>query len=163
MVEREFVGGVVEIVEGTTMALAHADESLVCPAGHLGDLLGAGIGEGVKAQHACVIADVHAVERERMKMDVETERGVGALDESDRAELRVVDRAQAQLELGSATQRASQRADEHREHIGAEPTVVAHRVAQPPRQRADPLPDRDLGQHLVDEMSRDVGHASAET
>ncbi|KIG11519.1 hypothetical protein DB30_03575 [Enhygromyxa salina] len=43
------------------MALAHADESLVCPAGHLGDLLGAGIGEGVKAQHACVIADVHGL------------------------------------------------------------------------------------------------------
>ncbi|KIG12335.1 hypothetical protein DB30_01567 [Enhygromyxa salina] len=34
------------------MPLAHADESLVCPGGDVGDLLGAGAGEGVKAQHA---------------------------------------------------------------------------------------------------------------
>ncbi|PRQ05305.1 hypothetical protein ENSA5_02950 [Enhygromyxa salina] len=61
------------------MPLAHADESLVCPAGDSGDLLGAGTGEGVKAQHACVIADVHALERERMEVDVQAERGVSAL------------------------------------------------------------------------------------
>jgi hypothetical protein len=38
LVEREFVGASVrELVERTTMALAHADESLECPAGDFSD------------------------------------------------------------------------------------------------------------------------------
>jgi hypothetical protein len=81
-----------------------------------------------------------------------------ALDEGDRTEQRVLDRAQAKLRLRSATKRATQRDDERGEHVGAQLPVVAHRVAQPPRQRADPLTNRDLREHLVDEVGRDVSH-----
>jgi hypothetical protein len=43
LVVRELVGVgiVVELVERSTMTLTHAGESLVCPAGDVGDLLGA--------------------------------------------------------------------------------------------------------------------------
>ena len=45
-------------------------------------------------------ADVHAIERGRMEMHVQAQRGVAALHEVECAGLCVVDRAQAQLELG---------------------------------------------------------------
>ena len=60
----------VELVERSAMTLTHADESLVCPAGDVGDLLGSRRRQGVKVQHASVIADVHAIERERVEVHV---------------------------------------------------------------------------------------------
>lgn len=96
------VGIVVELVERSTKALAHAGESLVRPAGDISDLLGGRRRQGVEVQQASVIADVHTIERERVELDVQPERRVAALHEGDRTDLRVVDRAQPQLELGSA-------------------------------------------------------------
>jgi hypothetical protein len=40
-------------------------------------LLGGRRRQGVKAQHACVIAHVYAIQRERMEVYVEAQRGVG--------------------------------------------------------------------------------------
>jgi hypothetical protein len=59
-----------ELVERSTMTLAHADESLVGPAGDLSDVLGGRRRQGVQAQHARNIADVHAIERERVLVHV---------------------------------------------------------------------------------------------
>ena len=95
-------------------------------------------------------------------MDIEAQRAVTALDVSDRAHEGVLDAAQAELTLRAPAQRARERADERGEHVRAQPPIVGQRVAQGPRQRAHPLPNRHLGQHLVDEVSRDVGHAAAE-
>ena len=83
------------------MTLTHAGESLICPAGDLGNLLGGRRRQGVELQHVGVIADVDAVERERVEVHVQPQRGVAALHEGERSDLRVVDRAQAQLALGS--------------------------------------------------------------
>jgi hypothetical protein len=47
----------------------------------------------MKAQLAVVVPHVHAIEREAMKVHVEPQRGVGALDEGGRTEQRVLDRA----------------------------------------------------------------------
>jgi hypothetical protein len=73
---RELVGAciVVELIERSTMTLANAGESLVCPAGDVGDLLGSRSRQGVEVQHASVIADVHAIERERVVVHVQPQR-----------------------------------------------------------------------------------------
>jgi hypothetical protein len=40
--------------------------------------------------------------------------------------------------------------------------AFAQEHTQPPRQRAHPLPHRHLGDHLLGEVHRGVGHAAAE-
>jgi hypothetical protein len=97
LVLREYVGGVIEFVERTTMALAHADEPYVGPAGDGGDWTR--VGQSAEAQHARVISDVDAIEHERMEVDIQAKRGVATLHEGDPANLRIVDRAQTQLVL----------------------------------------------------------------
>ena len=54
------------------------------PCGDLCDVLVGRRLEGVEGQATLFVADVDAVEREGMEMDVETERTVGALHEGDR-------------------------------------------------------------------------------
>ena len=68
----------------------------------------------------------------------------------------------AEQPLGPPAQRAGEGADEGVEHVGAEPPVVRERVAQAPRERADPLADRHLRQHLLHQVRRDVRHPPAE-
>jgi hypothetical protein len=63
---------------------------------------------------------------------------------------------------GASLVRATDKGDEGLEHLGAESLVVAQEHAQPPRQRADPLADRHLGDDLSGEMQRGVRHAAAE-
>jgi hypothetical protein len=116
----------------------------------------------VEAKPALGIANVHPIEDQAVEMHVESQRGIRALNEGHRADLRVLDRAQAQLPLGPPSKRATHGADERREHVRAQPLVIAHRVAQAPRQRAHPLPHGDLGQDFVDEVGGEVGHAPAE-
>ncbi|KIG15355.1 hypothetical protein DB30_05687 [Enhygromyxa salina] len=118
------------------IANKHTAESRVGPPRNLGDLLAGGGAERVETQLALVVPHVHAVKYEAMKVHVEPQRGVGALDEGDRTEPRVFDRTQAKLRLRSATKRATQRDDERVEHVSAQLSVVAHRVGQPPWQRA---------------------------
>ncbi len=49
------------------------------------------------------------------------------------------------------------------EHRRAELPVVAAENTQSPRERADPLPHRHFGEHLLDHVQRRVRHASTET
>ena len=46
--------------------------------------------------------------------------------------------------------------------MGAQAPVEAHRVAQSPRERADPLTNGHLGQDLVAQVRREVAHAPPE-
>ena len=96
-------------------------------------------------------------------MHVEPEGGVAALDDADGAGERVVHGRQAEEGPRAALVGAAQLDDEGLEHLGAEPLVVAQEHAQPPRQRADPLADRHLGDDLSGEVQRGVRHAAAET
>jgi hypothetical protein len=54
---------------------------------------------------------------------------------------------------------APQARSERLEHVRTEPAVVAQEHTQPPRQRAHPLPNRHLGDHLLDQVHRRVRHA----
>ena len=162
LVVDDVVGALVDAFEAAAVALEHAHERLVGPRRHLRDLLAGGLGQRAELELALLVADVDAVESQRVVVHVEPQRTVGPLDEGDGTDEGVVDRAQAKRALGPPPQRAAERADERAQHVGAELAVVAERGAQAPGQRADPLADGDLGQDLVDEVGGDVGHAAPE-
>ena len=59
--------------------------------------------------------------------------------------------------------RSGEGIEEALQHIRAKSAVVAHGVAQPPRQGAHPLADRNFGKDLVDQVGGDIIHPAAET
>jgi hypothetical protein len=96
-------------------------------------------------------------------MHIEPKRAVGALYKCERAYLRITNRAQPKLTLRATTQRALQRLGERAENIGTESSVIAQGAAKSPRERADPLTDRDLGKHGIDQVRGDVRHTTTQT
>ena len=98
-----------------------------------------------------------------MKVHVEPERAVGSLHKRERTYLRVADRAQTKLTLRSPTQGTLQRIRERAENIGTKSSVVAKDAAKAPRERADPLTDRNLWEHGVHQVRSDVRHAATQT
>jgi len=117
----------------------------------------------VERERAAFPAHIHAIERERMEMDIQAQRRIAALDERHCADVRVVDARQAELRFRAARERACERTRERRQHLRAERAVVAEQDAQPPRERAHPLTHRHLGKHLIDEVCGGVAHASSDT
>ena len=109
-----------------------------------------------------LFAHVHAVQREHVKVHVEPQGRVAALDDAHRSGVRRSKRLQAEAPLRSALERAAELQDERLDHLGADAPVVAEQDAQSPRQRAHPLPNGDLGDHLLHEVHRRVRHAPAE-
>ena len=158
----ERVGRFVGAVEGATVTLEDPKERGGRPRRDPCHLLAARRGKRVEDERASRVANVHAVERERVEVDIETEGTVAALDEGAGAHEGVLDAAQAELTLRAPAQRACERADERREDVRAQPPIVGQRVAQGPRQRAHPLANRHLGQDLVHEVRGDVGHAAGQ-
>jgi hypothetical protein len=77
---------------------------------------------------------VDAVQRECVKVDVEPQRRIEALDDRDRSGERVVDAREPELPLGAPAERAAKLRDEGAEHIRAELAIVAEPVAKLPRQ-----------------------------
>ena len=157
----ERVALVARAFERAAVPLEHDDQRGVGPRGDLGDLVTARRRQRVEDERALRVAHVHAIERQRVEVDVQAQRAVAPLDEGHRAHLRLVDAAQAQMPLRAPTQRARQRAEEHPEHLRAKLAVIGQRVAQGPRERAHPLPYRLLREHLVDQVRRDVRHPPA--
>jgi hypothetical protein len=78
-------------------------------------------------------------------VDVQVERGAEALNEGDRTALLRMNVPRSPL---AATVLCEQRADERARHLARELRVVRTAVAE----REHPLPDRNLGQHAIDEM-----------
>ena len=83
-----------------------------------------------------------------------------ALDERDRAALPLADAVERPR---SPSLVREDRAQEGAKYFTRQPRVPGAAVAKRVRKREHPLPDRDLGQHPVDEMSRGVGHPPATT
>lgn len=157
----ERVALVARALERAAMPLEHDEQPSVGPRGDLGDLVTARRGQRVEDERALRVAHVHAIERQRVEVDVEPQRAVAALDEGDGAHLRLVHAAQVQVPLRAPTQRARQRADERPEDVRAKLAVVGQCVAQRPRERAHPLPYRLLREHLVHQVRCDVRHPPA--
>ena len=101
---------------------------------------------------------VDAVERQGVEVDVQVERRPEALDERDGAALL---RLLAPVLARTSSKLREQRADERAQHLARQPRVVRAAVAERVRKRQHPLPDRDLGQHPIDQMRRRVRHPAA--
>lgn len=80
------------------MSLEHAHERSVRPCRDLRHLFGGRRAERAELQLAIFIAHVDAVERERVEVDIEPQRAVGAVHERG-ADTCVGDRAQIELSL----------------------------------------------------------------
>jgi hypothetical protein len=99
------------------------------PGGAAGDLLDFSerrLGQLVKDERASLgITDVDTVEEERVEVDIESESGVESLYEGDRADLGVGETLQPEALFRAPLERARDLADEHAEHGGSEPPVIA--------------------------------------
>jgi hypothetical protein len=144
LVSREGVD-IAHAFEASAMPLEHSDKAGVGPGCDLRDFFRGGLAELAELQLACFVAYVHSVKRQRMKVHIEPEGAVGALHERERPNLHISNGTQPELALRTPTQRALQRIGERAENIGTKSSVIAQRAAKSPRERADPLTDRDSG------------------
>ncbi len=121
-----------------------------------------GLAELERSARVVVLMHVHAVEHERVEVDVEPEGAVRALYGHHRA--RVGDRhaAEAELTLRSPAQRAVHLSHERAHDLGAELAVVAEQGAQAPRQRADPVTDGHARQDALLQVDGGVRHPTTE-
>jgi len=91
-----------------------------------------------------------------MEVDVQIEGAPEALDRRHGARLPGGDA----LAAGAAPIERAERADVEGEDLAAERVIPSEHVAQAKRQAQDPLPDRDGGEHVLDEMGGALGHAT---
>ncbi len=103
---------------------------------------------------------VDTVEHERMEVGREVQSRPEALDERDRAALRL---ANSEERSCSSSLVRKDGAQEGPQHVARESRVPGTAIPERMGQREHPLPDRDLGQHPVDEVGCGVGHAAAAT
>ena len=82
------------------------------------------------------------------------------ISEGDGAGMRLRDALQAKQALGAPAERAHQLGDEGIDDLGAQGSVVAAQIAQPPGQGANPLAQRHLGQDALAQVHGGVGHAA---
>ena len=163
VMERVGAGFVDDAFEGPAVTVEDAEHTRVSPGGDLSDIVVGRRLEGVEGQLSFFVADVDAVEREGMEMDVEPERTVASLHEGDGANERVLHRAEAEGALRTMAHRPGEGVEEDLQDVGAKSAVVPHGGAQAPRQGAHPLADRHLGKDLVDQVGGDIIHSPAET
>jgi hypothetical protein len=83
------------------VSLEHSAHTLGGPARELFEVFRSGLAEGVKDELARARAHVHAVEAERVEVDVEAQRRVESLDERDRTDVRFRDAREPELALRS--------------------------------------------------------------
>lgn len=95
----ERVALVAQALERAAVPLKHDEQRGVGPRGDLGErealdevhhLVTARRGQRVEDERAPRVAHVHAIERQRVEVDVQAQRAVAALDEGDGAHLRLV-------------------------------------------------------------------------
>ena len=85
VMERVAASFVDDAFEGPAVTVEHADHIRVSPGGHLCDIVVGRRLEGVEGQLSFFVADVDAVEREGMKVNIHAERTVASLHEGDGA------------------------------------------------------------------------------
>jgi hypothetical protein len=115
--------------------------------------------QGMKPQRAAVDGREHAVEDERMEVQIEVERAPEALDHDDASGEAVADARAAR----AVPQPAKHRLREHGGHRATESVVPGEQVAEPVRQAQHPLAHRHVGQNLIDQVRGALRHAATAT
>jgi len=118
--------------------------------------------EARRRQRRFGIADIHSIENQSVEVQVESSSVSEPLDESHRSTSHLAC-GNWELATGPASQRAEDGAGEFAQDCGAERTVISQSVAQAMRKAHDPLPNRDLGKHPVDQVGSGVVHAPTGT
>jgi site-specific recombinase XerC len=114
--------------------------------------------DGMKPNGAFLHGD-HAVQHERVEVDVEIERATEPLDD-DHGAAPPVDDA---LAAGALAQEPEDRPHGDAGHGPTQCVVPGQQVPQPMRQTEDPLPDGHVGEDPIDEMRRPLRHPAAST
>jgi hypothetical protein len=112
----------------------------------------------MKAQAACAVLGEYTIEHQRVRMDIQIERRPEALDDDDGAAAPVHYPVRV---AGPPPEEPKDRAHEDPDHRPTQGMVPGEPVADARGQRQDPLPDRDLGKHVVDEMRGALRHPPA--
>jgi hypothetical protein len=113
----------------------------------------------VEPQPAVPGAREHAVEDERVQVDVEIECPAEALHDDDGA----APRLPQPTRLGPRPQVALYRAEQHAGHCGAQVVAPGQGVADARRQGEHPLSDGYLGPDVIHEVRRALRHATPAT
>jgi len=110
----------------------------------------------MEAERPLRLADEHAVEDERVEMEVRVQGAAKALHARHHAGLSTDETLAAR----GAPVRAAERSHEHVQHRATEPVVVREPVAEAVRDGQYPLANGDIGgEHVIDEMRGALGHA----
>ena len=139
------------------------DHALDAPCGsgeHTRHLVRVGWRQGQEAETPSLSFYVDAVQRQGVEVEVQVECRAETLDEGGGATLL---RASTPLSSRTSAQLGEQRTKEGAEHSTRESCVVGAAVAERIGEREHPLPDRDRGQHAIDEVSGGVRHAASAT
>ncbi len=102
---------------------------------------------------------VHAVDHERVKVDVQVERGAEALDDGHAAGL---EGAAYPVRPRAPPQPARDDADEGPQHDAGERGVEGHAESEPDGNGQHPLPHGDVGHDVIAKVRGEVAHAAAE-
>jgi hypothetical protein len=132
-----------------------------CSSGeHARHLVCVGWRERQEAKAPPLSPHVDAVQRERVKVEVQVQCRTETLDEDDGSAL-----VWPHLPVVTcpSTQLCEQRAEERAEHSTRESCVVGTSVAERVGQGEYPLPDRDLGEHPIDEVRGGLRHSTPAT
>jgi len=101
---------------------------------------------------------VGAIESQNLEMDVQVERRAEALEERHGAALF---RTQVPALPNAPAQLREERSQERAQNVAREAGVGGAAVAQRVGEGEDPLADRYLGEHAIDEVRGGVGHAAS--
>ena len=101
----------------------------------------------------------HSVQHERVNVHVQVQGCAKALDNGHRAAAAIHHTAI----LGLTTQPAEHGAQIDRDHGPAERVVPRQQVAKTRGQGQDELTDRDVREHVIDQVRGTIGHAATAT
>jgi hypothetical protein len=110
----------------------------------------------MKGQPAAVRRE-HAIDHQRVEMDVEVQRAPEPLNHHDSPAPAIGDAAPPR----AGPQEAEDGSHVHAHHRATQIMIPREPVPQAIREAQHPLPNRDVGQHMVNEVRRAFGHAAA--
>jgi hypothetical protein len=111
----------------------------------------------MKAHHTGAVLREHAVEHQRVDVQVEVERPAESLDHGDSATATVRDAAVAR----AGAQEAEHGTDEHGDDPATQVVIPRPLVPQAVRQAQDPLPHGHVGEHVVEQVGGSLRHPAA--
>ena len=107
------------------------------------------------------MVEIGPVERERVEVKVQVERGAEALEEGDGPALCGPGGLRGQVAPRASANAGEERSDEGAQDIGGELGVVGAAVPERVGEGQDPLSDGNTGEDPVDEVGCGVGHGAA--